>query len=357
MRIICQAAAAAAVFVTGLVTGTTGASAKDQINVGLCVSWPGYAMLEIARQKGLAGDYELNLVIFDDPLSGHASLAAGQIDIYECTGDYTPLAIETGTGVVNVAFTNPSYGVDHIVLAPGVDPAAMKGQRISAPQAYIGQLLMGVWLDSKGVSLDEVEWVNLLADEAVGPMISGGLAAAYLYEPWISKVKENLPGAESAVDTADPAMLKTGIFMDTIYMNGTFVAEHRQAALDILKARWDALGWWHANVEEGNQILSDFLQWPLEDIGYVIGTNGKYLEGGIYMYDFDESARVCGVLDGEPPFELGNGAMPKVVSTINEWWVRLGLMTETHAPEPGIDCSLMAELLEGGYRQSFSANE
>lgn len=347
----------ACILATALSAATSAASAKETVNVGLCVSWPGYAMLEIARQKELAPELDFNLVIFDDPLSGHAALATGQIDVYECTGDYTPLAIERSTGVVNVAFTNPSYGVDHIILAPDVDPDSIKGQKISAPQAYIGQLLMGVWLDSKGVSLEEVEWVNLLADEAVGPMISGDLAAAYLYEPWISKVMENLPGSSSAVDTADPEMLKTGIFMDTIYMNGDFVSERREVALAALKARWDALGWWHENVAEGNELLAEYLQWPLADVGYVIGTNGKYLEGGIYMYDFDESARVCGVLDGDPPFGLGNGAMPRVVSTVNEWWVRLGLMTTTNPPEAGIDCSLMADLLASGYRQSFSANE
>jgi len=352
MRIMTLAASAAL-----LGAATTAAGAQETVNVGLCVSWPGYAMLEIAKQKELAPDYDINLVIFDDPLAGHAALAAGQLDMYECTGDYTPLAIERGTGVVNVAFTNPSYGVDHIILAPGVDPDTIEGKRIAAPQAYIGQLLMGVWLDSKGVSLDQVEWVNLLADEAVGPMISGDLAAAYLYEPWISKVMENLPGATSAVDTADPEMLKTGIFMDTVYMNGTFVAERRAAAVAMLKARWDALGWWHENVDEGNEILAEFLQWPLTDIQYVIGTNGKFLDGGIYMYDFDESARVCGVLEGDPPFGLPNGAMPDVVASVNKWWVRLGLMETTHAPDKGVDCSLMGDLVEAGYRQGFGPNE
>lgn len=340
-----------------LAAATAGpAAAAERVTIGLCVSWPGYALHEIAAAKGLAPGYEMTLVIFDDPLSGHAALAAGQIDVYECTGDYAPLAVERGTGVVTVAFTNPSYGVDHVVLAPGVDPEAMAGRRIGAPQAYIGQLLMGVWLDSKGVSLADVEWVNLLADEAVGPMIAGDLAAAYLYEPWISKVIENLPGAASAVDTADPEMLRTGIFMDVVYMNGRFLAERREAARAMLKARWDALGWWHANTAEGNAILAAKLQWPVADVESVIGTNGKYLEGGIYMYDFDEAARVCGVLAGEPPFGLPNGAMAAVVATVNAWWVRLGLMTTTVDAAKGVDCSLMGELVAAGYRQSFGAN-
>ncbi len=341
----------------GLLAATATGFAKESVKIGLCVSWPGYALHEIAKQQDLAPDLDIELVIFDDPLGGHAALAAGQIDAYECTGDYTPLAIDRGTGVVNVAFTNPSYGVDHIILAPDVDPSNIAGKRIAAPQAYIGQLLMGVWLDSKGVSLKDVDWVNLNADEAVGPMMSKDLAAAYLYEPWISKVMDNLPGSSSAVNTGDPAMLKTGIFMDVVYMNGTFVAERRAVATAVLKARFDALAWWHDNTEAGNKILAEFLKWPVEDVQSVIGTNGKFLDGGIYMYDFDEAARVCGVLDGDPPFGLANGGMGTVVKTVNDWWVRLDLMKTVHEPDAGIDCSLMQDLVTAGYRQALSPNE
>lgn len=353
MRKIGTALAAGAV----AMTFAAGAASAEEINVGLCVSWPGYAMLEIAKQKGLAEGYEINTVIFDDPLGGQAALAAGQIDIYECTGDYTPLAIDRGTGVVTVAFANPSYGVDHVILAPGIEVSNIKGKRIGAPQAYIGQLLMGVWLDGAGIPLDDVKWVNLLADEAVGPMLSGDLAASYLYEPWISRVMENLPGATSAADTGEDWMLKTGIFTDVIYMNGDFIEKRRGAALDMLKARFDAAGWWNENTEEGNQLMSDYLQWPLADIASVIGTNGKFLDGGIYMYDFDESAKVCGVLEGDPPFGLENGSITTVIKTINEYWVRFGLMTEVHDPEAGVDCSLMADLIGQGYRQSFEAHK
>ncbi len=235
--------------------------------MGVCVSWPGYGMLEVARQKGLTDGHDLNITVFEDPLGGHSALAAGQIDVYGCTADYTPLVVDRGTDVVNVAFLNPSYGVDHIIMKGGVDIADLKGKKVSAPQAYIGHLLMGMWLDSQGIAPDEVEWVNLNADEAVGPMLSGDLSAAYMYEPWISKILEAAPGSESVVNTADPEVLKTGVFMDGLYMNKTFIGEKRDVALSVLKARWEGLGYWHENVEETNQLLADFLQWPVEDIG------------------------------------------------------------------------------------------
>jgi len=338
-----------------LAASTVWATAKEKVNVGICVSWPGYAMLEVVRQKQLLPDVELNLTIFEDPLGGHAALAAGQIDVYGCTADYIPLIADRGTDVVSVAFMNPSYGVDHIILPPNSKIEDLPGKKIGAPQAYIGHLLMGLWLDSIGVATDKVEWVNLNADEAVGPMLSGTLAAAYMYEPWIDKVKKGMKGARSAVHTADPAMLKSGIFMDAMYMNKNFIKKHRKTAVAVLKARWDGLGYWHDNVEETNKLMAKYLKWSVEDIGFVIGTNGKSFEGGIYMYDFDESARMCGVLDGEPPFGLKNNAMGEVVALTNKWWIKLGLMKKTIEPAKAIDCSLMGDLVKSGYRQALTA--
>lgn len=332
------------------------AAVADEVKVGMCVSWPGYAMLELARQQNLIPDHDLNITIFEDPVGGHSALAAGQIDVYACTADYTPIIVDQGFDVVNVAFTNPSYGVDHIILAPDIQAESLAGQKVSAPQAYIGHLLMGMWLDREGVDLDSVEWVNLNADEAVGPMLSGDIAAGYMYEPWISKVLEASPGARSAINTGDADLLKSGIYMDALYMNKSFVAENRDAALAILKARWDGLSYWNQNVEEANKALASFLQWPEEDIGYVIGTDGKSLDGGIYMLDFDESAQICGVLDGEPPFGMENGAMSGTIQTINEWWVKLGLMENNVNANSGIDCTLMGDLVAAGYRQDLQPN-
>lgn len=78
---------------------------------------------------------------------------------------------------MQVTFAAPSYGVDNAVIASGIDPKDLKGKKVVAPQAYIGQLLMVVWLDANVVNVNCVERVNLNADEAVGPMVSGDLAA------------------------------------------------------------------------------------------------------------------------------------------------------------------------------------
>jgi NitT/TauT family transport system substrate-binding protein len=333
------------------------AMAKQTINVGMVVAWPGYSFYALAQEKNLAPDYDIKVVNLEDPLAAQGMLASGKLDVLAGTLDYIPIAIEQNLPIVNVAYTNPSYGVDQIALAPGVETSQLTGHKIAAPEAYIGKLLMGVWLDKVGVAPSDVEWVNLNADEALGPMLSGDLAAAYMYEPWISKLTANLDGARSVANTSQPYFLKLGIFGDSIYMNSNFIRDHRQAALDMLRVRWKALQYWHDHTGEANAFIADFLQWPVADVESVIGTNGKYQDGGNYMLDFDQSARFCGVEDGEPPLGLKNGGFPDSVKLINKWWVKFGLVKKMHDPEAGIDCSLMGDLVKSGFSQHMEAGK
>ena len=61
-------------------------NAAEKVNVGICVSWPGYAMLKIAEEAGLSPDLEYNFTLFEDPIGGHLATAAGQIDVYMLFG-------------------------------------------------------------------------------------------------------------------------------------------------------------------------------------------------------------------------------------------------------------------------------
>lgn len=333
------------------------ASADEKVRVGMILSWPGSSFYALAAEKNLMPGYEIEVINFEDPLAAQSMLATGQVDVLEGTMEYAPIAASRGLPISLVAFNNPSYGVDKITLAPGVEPEDLKGGKVSAPEAYLGQLFMGMWLDSEGIGPSDVEWVNLNADEAVGPMLSGDLEAAYLYEPWVTKLIENMDGARNVASSADPEFISTGVFGDALYMNKTFMKERTDVALDMLELRWKALQYWHDNTEEANQFFADFLQWPIEDVVSIMGTNGKYREGGLYMLDFNDSARFCGALEGEPPLGLEHGGMKEAGRLINQWWVKLGVVEEMYDANEITDCSLMEKLASNGYNQSIEARD
>ena len=178
-----------------------------------------------------------------------------------------------------------------------------------------------------------------------------------MYEPWVSKLTASMPGTRSVADSSEPYFLEKGMFGDAIYMNKNFVKNRRKAALDMLRARWDAVGYWHANTDETNKFFAEYLDWPVEDVESVMGKNGKFFLGGIYMFDFDDSARFCGVLDGTPGLGQKNGGFLETVKITNQWWVKLGILKNVHDPALGVDCSLMQDLLKEGYRQDFEARK
>src|SRR5262245_27251818 len=77
----------AAALLAAVATGT-GAFAKETVKVGLCVSWPGYTSLQLAKEKNFAPDLDISNTIFDDPIGAHSALVAGQIDVLYCTSEY-----------------------------------------------------------------------------------------------------------------------------------------------------------------------------------------------------------------------------------------------------------------------------
>lgn len=331
---------------------TSGSAAAEKVRIGSAVSWPGYSLLHLAQVKGLAPDLDMDIIILDDPLNGHSMLAAGQLDVYESTVDYIPIAVENGLKVKNVTYSNISYGVDQVVTAPGIETADdIRSKKVAAPEAFIGQLLVGQWLDSRGVGVDEVQWVNLNADEAVGAIMAGDIAVAYEYDPWATQVIDNLAGSKRAAKSSESMFLKGAMYADSIFMSDDFIANHRETAKKVIQARWDARKWWTEHPEEGNQIIADYLKWPVTDVEYVVGKSGKMLDDGtLYMYDFMEAARFCGATEGNPPFDQVNGQIYETVKLTNEWWMKLGLMKAMHDPKDGVDCSLMKELVDSGYR-------
>ena len=342
-------------FQVAIGAGSGAAIAKEKIRIGAAVSWPNYSLFELARAKNLAPDYDLEITILEDPVGGQNLLSTGQLDILLSTPEYAPIAVANNLDVVNVAFLGLSYGADQIVLAPGIDTAQLPGKKVSAPDAFIGQIVMALWLEQQKIDFKSVTWVNLNADQAVGPIIAKDISAAHMYEPWTAKLLESVPGARVVANSSQEIYTGRGMLGDSIFMNRKFIQEKRKAAVDMLALHWKTIKLWHDDPRGSNAFLAKFLKWPEADVEFVMGTNGKSSAGGIYVYDFDQSARFCGVLDGEPPFKQKNGGYFDAMSETNRLWVKLGVLKQMEDPKKGLDCSLMGDLVKSGFRQSFDA--
>lgn len=326
------------------------AAAAEKVKIASAVSWPAYAFWEIIRTQNLAPDLDLEVTVLNDPMGGYAMLATGQFQVYGSTIDYAPIATEQALPIRQVTLGSISNGVDQVMLAPGIKPEDLRGKRVAAPEAFVGHLLVGYWLRQQGIGISDVKWVNLNADEAAGAMLGGDIAAAYMYEPWTSKVMEELPGAVVIASSNQADIQQTAMIGDAIYMSESFLAEHRDTALKVLRAYFLAVQWWKDHPAEGNEIISKHLEWPVTDTEFVWGKDGTAMDvEGVYPYTFTEAAIGCGVSDGEMPFGLVKGQIFKAYEIAAENWKQLGLVKSAAPVEKAIDCSLISDLAASGF--------
>ncbi|MDF1859057.1 MAG: ABC transporter substrate-binding protein [Verrucomicrobiales bacterium] len=311
-------------------------------------SWPGYGFWFIAKEKNLVPEINLDIQIIEDPYESFGQMAAGKLDVTSSTVEYGPIAAEEGVPVKMVAFTNPSYGTDKIILAPGVtDAKQLIGKEVAVLEGGLTQIYMGIWLEENGVAFDKVKYTNLIMDDAVAAMVSGKVAAGEFWEPFGSNVLKALPEATVAATSKDPYFKKTALLADGMYMSGSFLEKGEVASLAV-KAYFEAVKFWEANPAEGNEIIAKGLQFPVADVELVIGADGSSGDGGIYPFNWTESSQFMGLSEGDPPFGK-SGEIRNHWKLTNEWWVKFGVVKGTHPMEAGIDLSPMKILKESGY--------
>ncbi|MBT3558630.1 MAG: ABC transporter substrate-binding protein [Rhodospirillales bacterium] len=333
-----------AVLLMALTIGTIGtAVAKEKVRVGH-FTWPGYGFLYVAQEKNLAPDLEFEFTIIEDPIQLFSLLSSGQLDVVFSTVEFGPIATAEDMGFKLISFTNLSNGTDNIVVRPDIKEASdLIGQQIAILEGGLSQIMVAIWLEENGVSVDDVQMVNLIAGDAAAAMTSGQIAAAELWDPFGAQVLADLPGARSVSNSREDYWTKTGLIGDAIFMSDTFTIKHRDTAVKTTKAIFDAVEYWRANPVEAGKIIGDAIGFSEEDVASILVPTE---DNGIYMYGLEQAGRFCGVLPGEAPFGQPNGQAEANWNTTNDWWIKFGFMTKKVDFKEGTDCALLKEAYE-----------
>lgn len=337
-------------FAFACVAGTGSVSAAEQVRVA-GLTWPGYGWWYIAKAKNLAPDLDISYQSIEDPFQSFSLMASGQLEIISSTAEFAPIGASQNMPVRMFAYGNLSHGTDKLIMRPEIKAAAdLKGKKVAVMVGGLPQIMMGIYLEKNGLPFDSVEYVNVIMDQAAAAMIGGSVGGAELWEPFGTQALAAVPGAKVVASTADPEWASTGLIGDAHYINSDWAKNKRPVALKALKAMYDAIAWWKKNPKEGNQIIADGMKMSLADVELVIGKDGTGLDSGLAPYTFVEAAQFCGSAPGDPPFGQKNGQLLEHFKLTNSWWVKFGMVKDNFPPEKGIDCSLLKELYDSGYR-------
>lgn len=219
--------AATAIATSALVAGATTAAASAppappaapleelSLNVGYIeTSINGGGVVAVANDLELWDKYSLdvNLVPFTNGPTQIQAMQSGDIDVGYIGGGAVWLP---ATGQATIIVPNEASVGEKILAQPDSGVVTMEdlaGMSIGVPEGGSGEMILGLALDSAGMSDADVEKQFLDPPSVVTAFVSGSVDAAAIWSPLTDQILEAVPDAVVVAQNAD--------YPDTTFLGG-----------------------------------------------------------------------------------------------------------------------------------------
>ncbi|NVK33972.1 MAG: ABC transporter substrate-binding protein [Rhodobacteraceae bacterium] len=241
-------------------------------------TWVGYGPLYIAKDKGFFAEegLDVELVIMEDAKTRMPALAAGRVDVAVTTID-TVLTFTSEAHPLTYLFAlDDSAGGDGIVANKEITSVEdLKGKKIAYTEGSVSQFFLSVLLKEAGMSLADVDSLNMTAGDAGAAFVAGRVDAAVTWEPWLTRGKATDHGALLVDSSTTP-----GLITDVAVTTEETLAAKPEAMAALYRAWAKAVAWQKENEAEGDEIMAKGVGGWLEDPEVFAETRA-----GIVFYD------------------------------------------------------------------------
>lgn len=203
----------------------TSALHADPLKIGYS-DWPGYTILEVAKQKGWFKDagLDVDLVWFEYAPSIDA-FASGKIDAVTIVASDALVSGATGAKSKIITLLDYSDGSDMIVGAPGVGSIKdLKGKKIGVELTLVEHLLLFKALEANGMSQKDVVLVGTATDKTPQTLASGQVSAIGAWYPISGQALDQVAGSKKLFTSSDAK----GLIYDVLAVNPSSYAAHKE---------------------------------------------------------------------------------------------------------------------------------
>jgi len=196
----------------------------DPIKIGYS-DWPGYTVLEVAKQKGWFKDAGLDVeLVWFDYLPSLDAFSANKIDAVCVVGSDALVTGASGGKSKIIALLDYSEGSDMIVGAPGVSSIKdLKGKKIGIEVTLVEHMLLLQALKDNGMKQSDVELVNTPTNDTPQVLGSGKVAAIGAWYPISGQALKAVAGSKPLFTSAQAK----GLIYDVLAVNPTSYAKHK----------------------------------------------------------------------------------------------------------------------------------
>lgn len=152
--------------------------------------WPGYELMFVARDLHWLDPQQVELVQTSFAGDSVEAIAAGQVDAAALTLDEVLSARDRGVPLTVVLVFDVSAGADVVIARPGIDTAnGLKGLRVGYERGAVGALMLEKALRAAGLTLEDIDPVNLPPSRHLTAWDIGLVDALVTYEPLASHLR------------------------------------------------------------------------------------------------------------------------------------------------------------------------
>jgi NitT/TauT family transport system substrate-binding protein len=246
------------------------AMADTALTLGLS-GWTGFAPLTLAKQAGIFEKHGLDVTLKKIPqASRHLAMASGDIQCAATTVETWVVWNANGVPAKQIFQLDKSYGADGMVVRNDIGSIAdLKGKSVAASAPGTAPYFTLAWfLNKNGLSVKDVNVVNLEPGPAAQAFLAGQTDAAMTYEPYLSSVREKPEAGKIIATTLDYPMI-----MDTVGCTPAFLEANPDAAKALAASYFEALEFIATKQDEAYEIMGA----DVKQSGEQFGKSAKYL--------------------------------------------------------------------------------
>lgn len=286
-------------------------------------SWIGFAPLYLAEKKGFFKDHgaDVTIQLFESKTDSKSALVAKRIQGMSTTVDTHVLNEATGMDISLVLALDTSAGGDGLIAKSDLkDVKSLAGHTVALDTTGGASYFWFQYLLQKeGMTLDDVQAVNMSSGDAGAAFVAGEVDAAVTWEPWLSKAKETEGGAVMIDSSQTP-----GVIVDALAMDNEFIKSYPGTVKAIISGWYDAIDYIKSNPDDAYAIMAEYTG---NDSGDSLKTA---MESEIQLYDEEKNVAYF----KSDIFDIANMA--------SKLWVDMGLIEKA----PDVKTMITGDYLE-----------
>jgi NitT/TauT family transport system substrate-binding protein len=276
---------------TGSKSSSSGGSGGAQpIRIAFS-TWNGYIGIVIGVKEGLfeKAGVKVDYTVVEDPVQRFNALKAGSLDAIATTPDTFSRTNAQGIETVQVLGLDASVGGDGIIAENSIASVKdLAGQKVGVSAGSTSQWFLAYMLNENGMSLDDVEQVDMTSGDAGSAFAAGRIPAAVTWEPWLSKAQKN-PDGHVVVSTEK----YPDIITDQVAFTPEFLKENPDSVRAFIKGYQDAVDFLQSDEDKALEDVTDYLGQSPDEIKAVMKT--------VPIWGLDESRKYYGTKDDPGP--------------------------------------------------------